>query len=111
MPVNEESDPLLSLQEQTAALAEMLKATSGSDPTTTPSEAAATAFTSWLGEAGPISRQPDYFLDVIENYIITENTSRDLWEIFDILQQYLPEPELPPWDASAKTFIGLPVLG
>ncbi len=98
--------PALSLQGQTIALGKMLKAIAVSDPGSTPSASAKAAFTSWLAEAGPGSREPDYFQDVVGNYDVEGNTNKDLWELFHILESYIEvedEPEV------RRTFINLPL--
>ena len=98
-----------SLQKQTIALGKILKATSDADPVGTPSELSARAFAGWLEEAGPTSREPGYFADVAGNYDVFLNSNRDLWELFDILENYIEvedEDEPPP-----RTFIGLPIAG
>ncbi len=110
MPDSEAPLPeTLSLQEQTIVLGKMLKAISDEDPFGSPSQRAAAAFTAWLAEAGPGSREPHYFNDVATNYEVTENSNRDLWDLFDILENYI-EVEDEPADEE-RTFISLPLLG
>lgn len=105
------SDMPLSLQEQTIALGKMLKDIAGEDSSGVPSPAAATAFTSWIAEAGPGSRQPGYFADVAAHYVPADNSNRDLWELFHMLESHI-EVEEEDWDDEPrKTFIGLPLLG
>ena len=105
-------DPSLSLQNQTIVLGKMLKSVADADPSGTPTEAAAAAFTSWMAEAGPDSRQPDYFADVQENYDILGNSNRDLFDIFDILENYIEvEDDDLLEETPSKTFIGLPLMG
>ncbi len=105
-------DEPLSLQDQTIELGKVLKAISDADPSGSPTEAAASAFTTWLTEAGPGSRQPLYFSDVQENYDISGNSNRDLWELFHMLESHIEvEDEEFEEDAPRKTFIGLPLLG
>jgi hypothetical protein len=110
--MDDSTEAPLSLQNQTIELGKMLKTISDADPSGTPTETAASAFTSWMTEAGPDSRQPDYFTDVLENYIIVDNSNKDLWDLFDMLENYI-EVEDEEWeeDAPRKTFIGLPLIG
>ena len=104
-------DAPLSLQEQTIALGKMLKAISDEDPSGVPSPSAAAAFDSWTAEAGPDSRQPIFFADVAANYVVTDNSNKDLWELFHMLESHI-EVEEEEWDEEPpKTFIGLPLLG
>ena len=102
----------LSLQEQTIALGKMLKSIADEVPSGVPSPAAAAAFASWTMEAGPGSRQPGYFADVADNYVAADNSNRDLWELFHMLESHI-EVEEEDWDEEPprKTFIGLPLLG
>lgn len=104
-------DPPTSLQDQTITLGRMLKGIADTDPSGTPTEAAAAAFTSWMAEAGPGSRQPDYFADVQENYNILGNSNRDLFDLFDILENYIEVEDDTGDDPPPKTFIGLPLMG
>jgi hypothetical protein len=108
--MDQETDTSLPLQPQTEALGQMLKSVSESDPSGTPTPAATSAFVSWVTEAGPASRQPDYFLDVLENYDIPGNSNRDLYDMFHILEAYLPVVDEAWEDEVSKTFIGLPLL-
>lgn len=89
-------------------LGETLKTFSDRDPFGTPTETAAKVFGGWLAEAGPVSKRPGHFADVFDNFNPQENTNRDLFDLFNILESYIeyPEPEMP----EPKTFIGLPVL-
>jgi len=109
--VPDDPDAPPSLQEQTIALGKMLKAISDADPSGTPSPAAAAAFASWMSEAGPGSRQPDYFADVTENYAAVDNSNKDLWELFHILESYIEVEDEDFGGGPPKTFIGLPLLG
>ncbi len=97
-----------SLQEQTMELGRTLKAIADSDPSGTPSERAASVFAEWLTAAGPTSREPVYLADVADNYDVFANTNKDLFELFDILDNYIEveDEELPP----RGTFIGLPLV-
>ena len=96
-----------SLQEQTMELGRTLKAISEEDPSGTPSAGAARVFAEWLALAGPTSREPAYLADVAANYDVQANSNKDLWEIFDILENYIEvEDEEPP---APRTFIGLPL--
>jgi len=97
-----------SLQEQTIALGRTLKAIADSDPVGSPSPVAAAAFSDWLQEAGPGSREPHYFADVADNYDVAANSNRDLWDLFDILDNYI-EVEDEPADPRG-TFIRLPLI-
>lgn len=86
-----------SLQEQTMELGRTLKAISEEDPSGTPSAGAAAVFAGWLALAGPTSREPTYLADVAQNYDVAANSNKDLWEIFDILENYIEvEDEEPP---------------
>lgn len=106
-----------SLLKQTLALGKILKESADSDPLGTPSEAAGAVFAEWLEFAGPTSREPGYFADVAKNYIASHNSSRDLWHIFHLLENYIEvneseydeefeEPDAPP----RRAFITLPVM-
>ncbi len=97
-----------SLQQQTIELGKTLKAISENDPAGTPTEKAAAVFSAWLAEAGPGSREPQYFADVAANYDIPMNSNKDLWEMFDILENYI-EVEDDPEPTQPRTFIGLPL--
>ncbi len=97
-----------SLQRQTIALGKILRATAEDDPAGMPTEGAATAFLGWVAEAGPGSREPDYFADVAANYDVRFNSNRDLWELFDILDNYIEVEDDEP-DEPKRTFIGLPL--
>jgi hypothetical protein len=110
MDKDNEADKPLSIQDQTIELGMMLKTISDADPTGTPSASAASAFSSWMAEAGPGSRQPDYFLDVQENYAVLENSNRDLWDLFDILENYIEVEDEDFLEEPRKTFIGLPLI-
>lgn len=97
------------LQQQTIALGKILKSQADADPAGTPTEMAGDVFGEWLAAAGPGSREPVYFADVADNFDVRHNSNRDLWELFDILENYIEveddeaEPETP------RTFIGLPL--
>lgn len=99
------------LLEQTLALGEMLRDIAAEDPAAAPSEAAAAAFASWMAEAGPSSRHPEYFDDVLANYDILGNSNRDLSELFQMLQGHIELPDDDTSDNQQKAFIGLPVIG
>ena len=92
------------------ALGQMLKGVADADPSGVPSPAAAAAFASWTAEAGPGSRQPGYFADVADNYIVADNSNRDLWELFHMLESHIEVEEEDGDDEPRKTFIGLPLL-
>lgn len=98
-----------SLQQQTMTLGKTLKTIADGDPSGTPGELSARAFLGWVREAGPGSREPDYFADVAGNYDVTANTNQDMWDLFDILENYIEveDDELPP--DPPRTFIGLPL--
>ncbi len=97
-----------SLQAQTIELGKTLKAISDRDPSGTPSAQAADVFMRWLAAAGPTSREPTYLADVADNYDVFLNTNKDLFELFDILDNYIEvdEDDAPP---EPRTFIGLPM--
>lgn len=101
-----------SLQEQTIEMGRTLKEISDANPKGTPSELSARVFAGWLVQAGPTSRQPERLADVAEHYAVLDNTNRDLFDLFTMLQSYIEvedddeEDALPP-----RTFIGLPLLG
>ncbi len=106
--IAEEKAP--SLQDQTIELGKTLKSISDADPSGIPSPQAAAVFMGWLAEAGPTSREPVYLADVADNYDVFHNTNKDLWELFDILDNYIEvedDDEEPP---PRKTFIGLPLV-
>lgn len=108
MATPETPDKPPSLQRQTIALGKTLKTIADGDPTGTPSELSARAFLGWIQEAGPGSHEPDYFADVAANYDIAGNSNQDLWDIFDILENYIEvEDEL--YADPPRTFIGLPL--
>ena len=97
-----------SLQAQTIELGKTLKAISDRDPSGTPSPQAAAVFMRWLAAAGPTSREPAYLADVADNYDVFLNTNKDLFELFDILDNYIEvdDDEGPP---EPRTYIGLPM--
>lgn len=98
-----------SLQRQTMELGKTLKSIADGDPSGTPTALSARAFASWVAEAGPGSREPDYFADVAANYDVAGNTNRDLWDIFDILENYIEVEDEPFAEEPPRTFIGLPL--
>ena len=103
-----DDDKAPSLQDQTIELGKTLKSIADADPSGTPSPQAAAVFMGWLAEAGPTSREPVYLADVASNYDVFLNTNKDLWELFDILDNYIEvEDEEPP---PRGTFIGLPLV-
>ena len=99
------------LGQETQTLGATLKAMADKDPAGSPSEAVAAVFGGWLAEAGPLSRQPDYFTDVAANYRPRDHSNRDLSDLFTMLAMHLPgdEPEAAT-DPLAGVFIGLPVI-
>ena len=108
MPTVNNTEKPPSLQEQTMELGRTLKAIADSDPSGIPSEQAASVFAEWLTVAGPTSREPVYLADVADNYDVFANTNKDLFELFDILDNYIEiEDEEPP---PRGTFIGLPLV-
>jgi hypothetical protein len=101
--------PPPSLQQQTTALGTLLKSVADNDPAGMPSAQAAAAFAAWLIEAGPGSREPTYFADVADNYDAQANSNRDLWDLFDILENYIEVEDEEPLSDTRRTFIGLPL--
>ncbi len=99
-----------SLQQQTMELGKTLKSIADRDPSGTPSALSATVFAEWLAVAGPTSREPTYLADVAENFDVLANTNKDLWEIFDILENYIEVEDEEIEDAPPRTFIGLPLV-
>ncbi len=97
-----------SLQRQTIALGKILKSTADADPAGTPPDSAAAVFREWVAVAGPGSREPVYFADVATNYDVQFNSNKDLWELFDILDNYIEVEDEEP-DEPKRTFIGLPL--
>ncbi len=96
-----------SLQAQTIELGKTLKAISDRDPSGTPTPQAAAVFMRWLADAGPTSREPAYLADVADNYDVFLNTNEDLFELFDILDNYIEvDDDGPP---EPRTYIGLPM--
>ncbi len=98
-----------SLQAQTMALGKTLKTIADRDPSGTPTPQAAAVFAGWLAAAGPTSREPAYLADVADNYDVFLNTNKDLFELFDILDNYIEvddDDDVPP---EPRTFIGLPM--
>ncbi len=102
------TDETPSLQAQTIELGKTLKAISDRDPSGTPTPQAAAVFRRWLADAGPTSREPAYLADVADNYDVFLNTNKDLFELFDILDNYIEvdEDDAPP---EPRTYIGLPM--
>ena len=101
-------EPTEELFAMTMELGQSLKTFSDNDPYGTPTETAAKVFRGWLVEAGPVSKRPGHFLDVLENFKVLDNTNKDLFYLFNMLEAYIefPVPEPP----EPKTFIGLPVI-
>lgn len=99
-----------SLEEQTIELGRTLKAIADNDPSGTPSPQAAAVFAEWLALAGPTSREPVYLADVADNYDIFANTNKDLFELFDILDNYIEVEDEEPGDSPPRTFISLPLV-
>lgn len=97
-----------SLQAQTMELGKTLKAIADRDPSGTPTPQAAAVFAGWLAAAGPTSREPTYLSDVAGNYDVFANTNKDLFELFDILDNYIEvdDDDAPP---EPRTYIGLPM--
>jgi len=91
-------------------LGRTLKEISDRDPSGTPSEKAASVFADWLALAGPTSREPTYLADVAENFDVLANTNKDLFELFDILDNYIEVEDEEPGDRPPRTFIGLPLI-
>lgn len=109
MPPKETTD-MPSLQEQTMELGRTLKTIADRDPSGTPSAQAASVFADWLALAGPTSREPLYLSDVADNYDVFANTNKDLFELFDILDNYIEIEDEDPGDAPPRTFIPLPLM-
>jgi hypothetical protein len=92
------------------ALGGMLKKISERDPTGTPSPAAAAAFASWLASVGRNNREPRYFDDVRENFVIESNSNKDLFTLFEMLNPYVDIPDDDDWEEEQpRSFIGLPM--
>jgi len=108
MPADTEKQP--SLQAQTMALGRTLREIADNDPGGIPSPAAASVFADWLALAGPTSREPTYLSDVAENFDVFANTNKDLFELFDILDNYIEVEDEEPGDGPPRTFIGLPLV-
>lgn len=104
----EKAEEAPSLQAQTMELGKTLKAISDRDPSGTPTSQAAAVFAGWLAAAGPTSREPTYLADVADNYDVFLNTNKDLFELFDILDNYIEvdDDDAPP---EPRTYIGLPM--
>ena len=92
------ADETPSLQAQTMELGKTLKAIADRDPSGTPTPQAAAVFAGWLSAAGPTSREPTYLSDVADNYDVFLNTNKDLFELFDILDNYIEveDDDVPP---------------
>jgi len=105
-----ETEKAPSLQAQTMELGRTLKAIADNDPSGTPSPQAAAVFAGWLAQAGPTSREPLYLSDVADNYDVLANTNKDLFELFDILDNYIEVEDEEPGDAPPRTFIKLPLM-
>lgn len=101
-----------SLQAQTMELGKTLKAIADAHPNETPGETARAVFAAWMQEAGPNSREPGYFADVLSNFDLMQNTNKDVWEMFDLLENYIEvdDDDDAPIPAP-RTFIGLPLVG
>jgi len=110
MPTGKKADTPPTLQEQTMELGRTLKMIADSDPSGTPSPSAASVFAEWLALAGPTSREPLYLADVAENYDVFANTNKDLFELFDILDNYIEVEDEEPGDSPPRTFISLPLV-
>jgi hypothetical protein len=96
------------LREETDELGQTLKTMMEQDPGAQPSERAADVFAQWLAAAGPASLQPAYFADVAQNYVVRDNSCKDLFDLFMLLTDHLDlSPEPPP----PAAFIGLPMAG
>ena len=107
--MTDESPP--SLLTQTRALGETLKAIAAPNPLAPPPPQAAAVFAAWLAEAGPGSREPRYFADVAENFDTQACTSAELFEMFEILENYLAAEEQDDEDDPRGSFIPLPLAG
>ena len=99
-----------SLQAQTMELGRTLKEIADNDPSGTPSASAAAVFAGWLALAGPTSREPTYLADVADNFDVFGNTNKDLFELFDILDNYIEVDDEDPDDNPPRTFIGLQLI-
>jgi hypothetical protein len=94
------------LYEQTIELGKSLKTISDRNPEGKPSQAATTAFRSWLAAVSGSNSEPRYFEDIAENYDIAANSNKDIFTIFELLHPYVDFPDV---EEPAKTFIGLPM--
>lgn len=105
------TDP--SFIEQTVTFGQTLKDFADRDPSGVPSPMAADVFAEWLTVAGPLSRQPGYFADVAANYVVQDNSNRNLFDLFELLGTHIDieEEDLEEEDDSLRTFIGLPMIG
>jgi hypothetical protein len=101
------TDPEPDLYGQTIELGKALKAVSDRDPEGRPSQAASTAFSSWLVTVKSTNREPRFFEDVAENYDIAANSNRDLFTLFEMLHPYV---DIPDFEEEPRTFIGLPMV-
>lgn len=91
-------------------LGRTLKEIADNDPSGTPTPTAASVFAGWLALAGPTSREPTYLADVADNFDVFANTNKDLFELFDILDNYIEVDDDDPDDNPPRTFIGLPLI-
>ncbi len=57
----------------------------------------------------PAANRP-ILADVADNFDVLANTNKDLWEIFDILENYIEVEDEEPDDSPPRTFIGLPLV-
>ena len=105
------TDP--SFIEQTVALGQALKDFGDRDPSGVPTDMAASVFAEWLVIAGPLSRKPGYFADVAANYVVQDNSNRNLFDLFEMLGTHIDieEEDFEEEDAGPRTFIGLPMIG
>ncbi|BDI28454.1 hypothetical protein CCAX7_005050 [Capsulimonas corticalis] len=108
---NEPTDP--SFIEQTVTFGQTLKDFADRDPSGVPTNTAAAVFAEWLVIAGPLSRQPGYFQDVADNYVVQDNSNRNLFDLFELLGTHIDieEEDLEEEDLGPRTFIGLPMIG
>lgn len=93
---------------QTLELGRKLKQFSDNDPAGMPTDAAAAVFSLWLSVAGPVSREPGYFADVALHYPIQSNSNKDLFNLFDMLANYL-DFEVEDTEDTPPSFIKLPM--
>ena len=109
---NRRGHDILSIRDSRApeggALQLTREAIADNDPSGTPSPRAASIFAEWLILAGPTSREPVYLADVADNFDVFANTNKDLFELFDILDNYIEIEDEEPLPRG--TFIGLPLV-